>query len=112
MRHCPASVFGSSATAKVITPGDDWNVKFYVKPGVELQAGQKYRVTMNVSGADGCSAVFKNVVTGKEDGFGSGTITGGKIDQTITPEENGTLEVILKIGNVTAGTEVTISDHT
>ena len=65
---------------------------------------------MDVAGADGCGVAFKNPSVEGETGFGSGTITGGKIDQTITPEENGTLEVILKIGTVAAGNEVKVSN--
>ena len=101
---------GSSATAKVVKSGDDWHIKFYAFTGAELKKGQTYHVTMDVAGADGCGVAFKNPSVEGETGFGSGTITGGKIDQTITPEENGTLEVILKIGTVAAGNEVKVSN--
>ena len=101
---------GSSATATVTTPRDDWNVKFYAKPGVELQAGTQYRISMNVSGAGGCTACYKNTATGAEDGFGTEAIGGGTVTHTVTPKENGTLEIMLKIGNVPAGTAVTVSN--
>ncbi len=101
---------GSSATATVTTPGDDWHVKFYAKPGVTLEAGKTYRITMNVTGADGCQACYKNTATGAEDGFGTETIGSGTVTHTVTAAENGTLEILLKIGNVPAGTAVTISD--
>ena len=101
---------GSSATATVTTPGDDWHVKLYAKPGLELEAGQTYTVTMNVTGADGCTACYKNTATGAEDGFGTETITSGTVTHTVTPGENGTLEILLKLGNVPANTAVTVSN--
>jgi len=101
---------GSNATATVTTPGDDWNVKFYAKPGVTLQAGTEYKISMNVTGAAGCTACYKNTATGAEEGFGTETISDGTIVHTVTPSENGTLEIMLKIGNVAAGTVVKVSD--
>ncbi|MBR3310755.1 MAG: hypothetical protein IKG15_02905 [Solobacterium sp.] len=100
---------GSKAVATVTKPGDDWHVKFYVKPGIELEKGKKYKVNMTVSGADGCTAAFKNTATGKEDGFGTAPVTNGSVTHEISASETGTLEVLLKIGNVDANTEVTIS---
>ena len=101
---------GSSATATVTTPGADWNVKLYAKPGVELIAGKTYRITMNVSGASGCTACYKNTATGAEDGFGTESIGSGTVTHTVTPTENGMLELLLKIGNVAANTAVTVSN--
>ncbi len=101
---------GSSATATVTTPGDDWHVKLYAKPGLELEAGKTYRISMNVTGAAGCTACYKNTATGAEDGFGTETIVDGTVTHTVTPTANGTLELLLKIGNVPAGTAVTVSD--
>ena len=65
---------------------------------------------MNVSGAGGCTACYKNTATGAEDGFGTEAIGGGTVTHTVTPKENGTLEIMLKIGNVPAGTAVTVSN--
>ncbi len=101
---------GSSATATVTTPGDDWHVKLYAKPGLELEAGTLYMISLNVSGAAGCTVCFKNTATGNEEGFGKETISDGTITHTVSPTESGTLEIVLKIGNVEAGTEVTVSD--
>ena len=99
---------GSSATATVTKPGDDWHVKFYAKPGVELEAGKTYRISFDVTGADGCTACYKNTATGAEDGFGTEPITSGTVTHTAAPTENGTLEILLKIGTVPEGTEVTV----
>ena len=41
---------GSSATATVTKPGDDWHVKLYAQPKYELEAGQTYTISMNVTG--------------------------------------------------------------
>ena len=101
---------GTSATATVTTPGDDWHVKLYAKPGVELKAGRTYQISMNVTGAAGCTACYKNTATGAEDGFGTEPIGTGAVVHTVTPNADGTLELLLKIGNVPAGTEVTVSD--
>ncbi len=101
---------GSSATATVTTPGEDWNVKLYAKPGVTLEAGKTYTISMDVSGADGCTACYKNTATGAEDGFGTETIGSGTVTHTVTPTEGGTLEILLKIGNLPANTEVTVSN--
>ena len=101
---------GSSATATVTTPGDDWHVKLYAKPGVELEAGESYTVSMDVTGAEGCTACYKNTATGDEEGFGTETIGSGAVTHTVTPAENGTLEILLKIGTVPAGGMVTVSD--
>ena len=101
---------GSSATATVTTPGADWNVKLYAKPGLELEKDQTYTITMDVTGADGCTACYKNTATGAEDGFGTETIGSGTVTHTVTPSENGTLEILLKIGNVPAGTAVKVSN--
>ena len=102
---------GSSATATVTTPGDDWHVKLYAKPGVTLEAGSTYQITMNVTGASGCTACYKNTSTGAEDGFGTEAISSdGTVTHTVTPTESGTMEILLKIGNVAANTAVTVSD--
>ncbi len=49
---------GTSATATVTTPADGWQVKLYAKPGLTLEAGESYKVTMDVANADGCKACF------------------------------------------------------
>ena len=101
---------GSSATATVTKPGDDWHVKLYAQPGLELQAGETYTISMNVSGAAGCTACYKNVNAGAEEGFGTEPIVDGTITHVVTPAESGTLEILLKIGNVPEGTAVKVSD--
>ncbi len=100
---------GSSATATVTTPGADWNVKLYAKPNVTLETGKTYRISMNVSGASGCTACYKNLANGNEEGFGTEKIGNGTVTHIVTPAEDGVLELMLKIGNVSAGTEVTVS---
>ena len=99
---------GNSATATVNTPGDDWHVKFYAKPGITLEPGKTYTISMDVTGAAGCTAAYKNTATGKEDGFGTETISDGTVTHTVAPTESGTLEILLKIGTVPAGTAVTV----
>ena len=101
---------GSSATATVTKPGDDWHVKFYAKPGIELEAGKTYQISFDVTGADGCTACYKNTATGAEDGFGTEPISSGTVTHTAAPTENGTMEILLKIGTVPAGTEFTVSN--
>ncbi len=101
---------GASATATVTVPGDDWHVKFYAKPGVELEAGKTYTITMDVTGADGCTVCFKNTAVEGEEGFGTATVADGKVTHTVTPTTGGTLEILLKIGNVAANTAVTVKD--
>ena len=103
---------GSCATATVTVPGDDWHIKLYAKTGVELKAGQTYRIGMDVTGASGCAACYKNTATGAEDGFGTETIGSGSVIHTVTPTEDGTLEILLKLGTVAAGTTVTVSNVT
>ncbi len=100
---------GKSASATVTKPGDDWHVKFYAKTGVELEKGKAYRVKLDVANADGCAVCFKNAATGAEDGFGTSTVSSGSVNYKIVPEEAGTLEILLKIGNVPADTEVKIT---
>jgi len=99
---------GSSATATVTTPGDDWNVKLYAKPGVELEAGKTYTVTMNVTGASGIPVCYKRV-DGEETDYGTETANGGTVTHTVKPSESGTLEILLKLGHLSAGTTVKVS---
>ena len=103
---------GSSATATVIKSGDDWHIKFYAKPGVELETGKSYQVTMQVKNGNSATVSFKNTANGKEDGFGTESITSNDqtITHTIAPTEKGGMEILLKIGNLPAGTAVTVSD--
>lgn len=101
---------GSRAKVTVTTPGDDWHIKLYAKPGVELKAGETYRISMNVTGAEGCTACYKNTATGAEDGFGTEAIGSGTVMHTVTPTEDGTLEILLKLGTVPSGTTVTVSN--
>ena len=103
---------GNSATATVTTPGADWNVKFYARPEYALEAGQNYTVSLKVTNASGCTVCYKNKNTGAEDGFGTEAITANEqtITHSIAAKENGTLEILLKIGNVAADTAVTVSE--
>ena len=101
---------GSSATALITTPGDDWHIKLYAKPGVSLEAGKTYQISMNVSGAAGCDVVYKRL-GGEEDSFGKEKISSGSqtVTHTVTPDTAGTLEIILKLGTVPANSSVTVS---
>ena len=101
---------GLSATATITNPGDDWHIKLYAKPGIELQAARTYTITMNVTGASGCAICYKNTATGNEEGFGTETAGSGTVTHTVTPDANGTLEVLLKLGTLAAGSKVTVSD--
>ena len=78
------------------TPGDDWHIKLYAKPGLDLEANETYTITMDVTGASGCTACYKNVATGAEDGFGTEAIGSGTVTHTVTPTEGGQLEILLK----------------
>ena len=100
-----------SAIALVKKSGDDWHIKFYAKPGVTLESGKTYNISMNVGGAAGCSVVYKNTNTGAEEGFGSESITSNdqNVKHTVTPSENGELEIIVKMGTVGAGNSVSVN---
>ena len=101
-----------SAIALVKKSGDDWHIKFYTKPGVTLESGKTYNISMNVGGAAGCSVVYKNLAdTGAEDGFGSESITSNNqnVKHTVTPSTGGELEIIVKMGTVAAGNSVTVN---
>ena len=99
---------GSSASVLVTKPGDDWHIKLYAKPGVTLEAGKTYQISMNVTGANGCQACYKRV-GGEETDFGSETVGSGAVTHTVTPGESGTLEILLKLGTVPADTTVKLS---
>ncbi|MGX8698373.1 MAG: hypothetical protein ACSW8F_00405, partial [bacterium] len=101
---------GTKASVLVTTPGDDWHLKLYAKPGLTLAAGETCRVSFRVTGAAGCSAVYKRV-GGAEDAFGTENITAdGVITHLITPDTAGELELILKLGTVPADGVVTVSE--
>ena len=93
---------GSSATATVTTPSDDWHIKFYAKPGLSLEAGKSYRVSLDVANAEGCEVCFKNTESGDETGFGAAKVSGGKISHEINAEASAGMEILLKIGAVPA----------
>ena len=102
-----------SAIALVKKSGDDWHIKFYAKPGVTLESGKTYNISMNVGGAAGCSVVYKNLAdtTHAEDGFGWESITSNNqnVKHTVTPSTGGVLEIIIKMGTVLAGNSVTVN---
>ncbi len=87
------------------TPGPRW-------PGLTLEAGESYKVTMDVANADGCKACFKSLAVEGEEGFGWTTVSGGKVEWAINPtdENAGELEVVLEVGKVAEGTAVTASN--
>ena len=105
---------GESATATVTKSGDDWHIKLYAKPGLKLEEGKAYQVSMTVTGANGCTACYKNTEhSGEGDAevaFGSETVSDGVVTHSFTAGESGTLEILLKIGNLPAGTAVKVSD--
>lgn len=102
---------GRSAIVRVDNSGDDWHIKFYTKPGVTLESGKTYKISINVSGANGCPVVYKNKNTGDEMGFGSETIDGSntKVAHTVEAKENGELEILVKMGTVAVNTCVVVS---
>ena len=67
---------------------------------------------MQVKNGNSATVSFKNTANGKEDGFGTESITSNDqtITHTIAPTEKGGMEILLKIGNLPAGTAVTVSD--
>lgn len=102
---------GRSAIARVDRSGDDWHIKLYAKPGVTLESGKTYRISMYVTGANGCPVVYKNKATGDETGFGQETINGSSttVTHTVTPSENGELEILVKMGTVAVNNCVGVS---
>ena len=104
---------GSSATATVTTPGDDWHVKLYALTGVTLEAGKTYQISFDATGAAGCTACYKNNEAPEGDpevAFGTESIVDGPVVHTVKPKVGGPLEVVLKIGNVPANTAVKVSN--
>ena len=102
---------GASATVTVAAPGTEaWHVKLYAKPGLELKANTSYTISMDVSGADGCTANFKNTAAEGENGFGSEIVTGGSVTHTVMTTASGTMEIVLEIGSVAEGAAVTVSN--
>ena len=104
---------GSSATATVTNPGDDWHIKFYAMPGEVLENGKQYRASLHVAGANGCQVCFKDLSAGEdaETAYGSETLSSD--DQTLTKEITGTggkMEILVKIGTLPVGAQVTITD--
>ena len=104
---------GSSATATVDTStGENWHIKFYAKPGLALENGKQYQVSVNVAGANGCQICFKDLSAGgdAEVAYGSEFISSNDqlVTRTITGS-GGVMEILVKIGNLTAGSEVTMS---
>ena len=102
---------GHSAIARVDRSGDNWHIKLYAKPGVTLESGKTYRISMYVTGANGCPVVYKNTATGDETGFGQETINGSSttVTHTVTPSKNGELEILVKMGNVAVNNCVGVS---
>ena len=102
---------GASATVTVTTPSTEaWHVKLYAKPGLELKANTSYTISLDVSGADGCTANFKNTAAEGENGFGSETVSGGSVTHTVVTTASGTMEIVLEIGSVAEGAAVTVSN--
>lgn len=100
---------GSSATATVTTPGDDWHIKLYANTGAAIEAGQTYRIEVKVSGAGGWAICYKRAGAGENDY--DGTVSFGEtVTNTVTPTQDGNLEILLKLGAVEAGGAVTIRD--
>lgn len=101
---------GSSATAHITKPGDDWHIKLYAKTGLKLEAGKTYEISMDVANADGCMACFKDLATGSEEGFGSKAVSSGTVSHQVSPATSGELEILLKLGTVPADTDVKVSN--
>ena len=107
---------GNSATAAVTTPGYyDWHVKLYAFTGVTLEAGKTYQISFDATGAAGRTVCYKNagpeVTEGDpEEAFGRQEISNGTVTHTVKPSVGGPLEIVLKIGNVSAGTNVKVSN--
>ena len=101
---------GSSATAHITKPGDDWHIKLYAKTGLTLEAGKTYEISMDVANADGCMACFKDLATDNEEGFGSKAVSSGSVSHQVSPATSGELEILLKLGTVPADTDVKVSN--
>lgn len=102
---------GSSATAHVITPGDDWHIKLYALTGVTLESGKTYKISMKVSGAGNWNVAYKRS-GGEETDFNGAMTFGDTVTNTVTvpADMSGTLEILLKLGSVAADGKVTVSD--
>ena len=97
---------GSNATATVSIPGSAGDIVLTADTGAGLSAETQYKIDMNVANADGCTATLVN---GSGAELGTGTVSGGKFTQTITPAEAGNLKIRLLLGTVAEGTVVTVS---
>lgn len=102
---------GSSATAHITTPGDDWHIKLYAKPGVELSTENTYRISFNASGANGASVCYKRV-DGEETDYGTEQIASSDalVTHIVKPETTGTMEILLKLGALISGSNVKMSN--
>lgn len=102
---------GSSATALVTKPGDDWHIKMYALTGATLESGKTYRISMKVSGAGNWAVVYKRE-GGEEIDFNGEMSFGDTVTNTVTVPEgkSGKLEILFKLGSVAADGKVTVSD--
>ena len=101
---------GSSATAHITAPGDDWHIKLYALTGVTLESGKTYRISADVADAAGCGIAYKRE-GGDEEDFGYEAISGsGTVVHEVTPDTDGKLELVFKIGNAAEGSNVNVSN--
>lgn len=91
------------------TDGEAWHIKLYANTGAAIEAGQTYRIEAKVSGAGGWAICYKRAGAGENDY--DGTVSFGEtVTNTVTPTQDGNLEILLKLGAVEAGGAVTIRD--
>lgn len=109
------TVNGTSATARITTPGgewDDWFIKLYSKPNIELKAGKSYKVSFKTE-VDGNRAFFACYKQhDNEMALGTERVEKGTNTTThiVTPSTDGVMEILFKLGALAAGTNVTISE--
>ena len=102
---------GSSASALVTKPGDDWHIKMYALTGATLESGKTYKISMKVSGAGNWFVTYKRE-GGEETDFNGDMSFGDVVTNTVTVPDgmSGKLEILLKLGSVAADGKVTVSD--
>ena len=101
---------GTSATVKVLSSDStDWHLKLYANTGAAFESGKKYRVDLDISGANGWGICYK-YPTGDDRLFDDPvTVNGSAVSCTVTPAESGIMTLVLKLGKVTEGERIIVS---
>lgn len=104
---------GSSATSTVTTPGDDWHAKLYAKPGLALEAGKNYQISMNVKSI--IPAPFEVCFNNGDEEKGLGAIfglistpSGQYVEYATYPKQDTQLVIQLSLGNCSAPNSIVL----